>query len=558
MTLTDLQLIDILERNPNKKLIQFGCEQNRRARLHLYGVGMAEHLTLIKGMEQPFMHQLRTIYAQSNKDLFARTYKPISKVFTARGGATYYNVGPDLNHVAALHEGSVRKGMSCKKYVENVWTHHMIDDPMGMIFMEVDRNRNCYPTYKSCQDVFDYQLDGTGFEYIIFNISNEEKAALKLEAEDVFFRVVDDVADRIVKWKNKQIEVMDYFTNYFYDVPAMVCSDIPNPDGPGFISLYHYIFDLADQYLLKTSIKLTHDFLHAFPKYWEFGDECVGCKGTGKKDGQPHGECLGTGKKVMIRVSDIKILDYPTKEAPAPDVPGGYIEPSKTFHEIITHNLAELEEKISRTVWGSKQATKLNKGMGLSAAPNGTATATEVMDNRQPEIEALHAICDSAEARHKFIMDHRLEINMRMTGYSRRGGGSYNYGRRYLIEEPDALLERYEKARAEGLSPSILYGMYEQYLEAKYSSDGISLSLHKKLMKVEPFMHYTLSELKDNGATPQDIRRKQYYGEWLVAMDGDDLVLWPTEKLRSNFDSFVSTKPLPVKEEKPKPASAAA
>lgn len=549
--LNDELLLKILTTNPNKGLIEFGMKQHKRARLHMYGVGLANYLPMIVGFESSMMAELRLKYALSNKDLFARLYKPIKKVFTARGGSSYYNIGDAGNARAVKLESQVRNGFSCKKWIETTWCRHAVDDPMGIVFIEVGEDGLCYPTYKTIDNIFDYELDGTGLEYVIWKLSLEQKLANGFTSDDVVFRVVDDVEDKYVKLlEGIRLEtiVEKSYLNIFNDVPAVINSFIPNPDGEGFVSFFENVFDLADTYLTQMSIKLTHMFRHGFPKYFEFADFCLECKGSGKLDGRAHAECMGTGKRLMFRPSDVKGLEYPTKDSPLPAnfIPGGYIEPSKIYYEIVSQELEMIEEKIQKTIWNAKPSTKMKKGVGLSGGPNGTVTATEVMDNRQPELDNLNDIADAAEMRDKFIMDYMIECNLRVRNYIKRGGCSKSYGRRYLMEEPDALLQKYQEARKEGVSATILYGMYDQYLEAKFQSDPISLNLHKKLMKVEPFMHFTLAELKSNGAAPEDIRKKQYYGDWFVSLTGDQLFSLSIQELIKSQTEFFATKPLPV------------
>jgi hypothetical protein len=555
------QLLDILVKRPNKKLIDFGRDQRKRVRMHMYGIGMEEHLTMIKGFERPWLKQVRTKYVQSNKDLFARLMKPITKVFTARGGSSYYNLSGNENEMAATFDSNIFPGISTKKWLEMHWKTRMIDDPMGLLFMEIDSAGNTYPTYKSIEDIVEYKLSEGRVEYVVFSVDNQTKKALGVENEAAVYRVVDDMFDKIVVVKDTTtiFEIPGQtFLNYFGYVPAMTNSYVPNPDGDGFVTPFYWVLDLADQYLLKISIRITHEFLHGFPKYFEYADDCLECLGSGKIRGKNCTHCKGTGKKIMTAVSDVKLLEWPTEKGGGliKGAPGGYIEPSKIFWEIASNGLLELEERINKTLWGSHTSTKLKPGVGLSAGPNGIVTATEVIDNKQPEIDALNEISDAAEKRDKFIVDSVVTIKMNKRGYSAGGGCSKTYGRRFLMEEPDALLLRYTDARKQGVSPMILFGLYEQYIEARYQSDGVSLSLHKKMMKVEPFMHYTLAELKLNGATPEDIRRKIFYGEWLAQISNNNLILASISQLQAQFEAFVSTKPLPVEEEKEvKPAA---
>lgn len=555
MILDDVQLIEILMKRPNKALIAHGEEQRKRARLHLYGVGMEDFVVQIQGFEKPFMRELRLQYGLSNVDMFARLRKPIAKVYTARGGNSYYNLGEPNNAYAAMMESNVKSGLSCKKWIEQIWQIHSEDDPMGLVFVEVDKNWKAYPTYKCITTIHDYLPNGRNLEYVIFKISKEDKAAMKLEKDVECYRVVDDVEDRIVIFNSqrKTVEtVMEHsYLNRFGYVPAIINGYIPNPDGVGYVSIYNNVFSLAENFLVQQGIKMTAMFRHGFPKYYEFGDDCMKCNASGKVNGRKCPDCKGTKKKLMLFPSDIKIMDYPTKDAPGVDIPGGYIEPSKAFHDIVTIEVNSLEEKVYRTVWGSRIQTKLNPGMGISGAPNGTQTATEVIDNKQPEIDCLHAISDAAEATDKFIMDSKITVELGQPKYREKGGCSRNYGRRFLIEEPDVLIQRFIEARDKGLSPAILFGMYELYLEAKYQTDGVSLSLHKKLMKIEPYFCYTLSEMKNMGFTPEQIRMKANYGEWLVQADNDWLIAATRKQCKDSFNDFLSKQPLPVEEKDP-------
>lgn len=560
MILEDIDLVRVIEQNPNKALVEFGQKQHSRARLHLYGKGIEQYVVPIEGFEKPFMQQLRLKYGMTNVDLFARQLKPKAKVYTARGTTSYYNLGTEGNQKAEQLAKSILPGTSVKKWVEDFWDPHSVDDPMGLIFVEIGKRGNAYPTYKCSTTVYDYQpKDGQGFEYIIFQIENvREKEKMGVDKQKKVYRVVDDRSDRLVVYdkdaesKGKVTDIQgESYINYFGEVPARWCGYVKNPDKEGgVVSILHYVFNLADTHLLESGIKITTMLKHGFQKYWEYGDTCIKCKGSGKFRASICPDCAGIGKQIVIKPGQDKIVEWPGKDSGGlvRGNPGGYIEPSKIAYDILTQELGILEDKISRTLWGSKSTQKLQPGMGLSGAPNGTVTATEVMDNRQPEADSIHKISDAAESIDKFIMDFAIAQNFSMRNYILQGGCSRNYGRRYLMEEPDALLDRYEKSRKEGVSAMILYGMYEAYLESKYQSDWVSLAFHRKMMKVEPLMHYTLAELKNGGASPEDIRMKTHYGDWLVTQENDFLLRSSIQQLLSSRDQFISSKPLPVEE----------
>src|SRR4051812_5634324 len=120
------QLSDIILNNPNKALVQKAKDYNSRLKLHIYGGKNAinQHFTQIDGFEKPTLRDLRVKYAQSNKDLFARLSRPIDKVFSAKGGSTYYNLPQEQDKKARLLALDIKSGYSIKKWVENFWKVH--------------------------------------------------------------------------------------------------------------------------------------------------------------------------------------------------------------------------------------------------------------------------------------------------------------------------------------------------------------------------------------------------------------------------------------------------
>jgi hypothetical protein len=91
-----------------------------------------------------------------------------------------------------------------------------------------------------------------------------------------------------LKRDDKTVIILNNFTlpNYFMQVPALINSDLPDPNTDGLmISVFDQILELAESFLLKGSIKVTHDFLHAFPKYWQYASDCNDCRGTGYQNG---------------------------------------------------------------------------------------------------------------------------------------------------------------------------------------------------------------------------------------------------------------------------------
>lgn len=558
MILNEAQIKSIILDNPQRKLVLKGVEYSKKLRRHMYGEKLENEIKAVGNFEAPSLRELRAKYARSNKDLFTRIARPIDKVFSAKGGAIYYNLPEDKAKVARQLVMDVKSGYSAKEWVEKFWLPHFLDDPNGMVFIEIAtptqvallRSRGksiAFPTYKPITSVYDYLPSGASVEYVVFNLSREEKIAQGIAEEKQVFRVVDDSMDYIVERDGQDVRIMTELTlqNFFMQVPAILNSSFPDPGNENhMLSLFEPIIELADHFLLKGSIKVTHDFLHGFPKYWEYADGCNDCGGSGFKHGEPCKICRGTGKSLMTKVSDAKLLNHPqSKDDPmiAPNV-AGYVSPDRTFWEIATHDLQLLEDLMNYTLWGSNPMPR-TKGMQTDET-GGQKTATEIMTDVKPQSDRLYPISEAAAKRHKFILDAIVQVNINQS----YPGSSVNYGKRYMLEGPDVLWEKYSKARIEGAAVSVLDDLLQEYYEAKYDSDPVKLAIQTKLMRVEPFIHLTAEKVKALSPAEEDYKAKLYFGEWLSTLNEAMILSFSEEELRSQLIEAAKAKQLPEPE----------
>jgi hypothetical protein len=562
MILSLPQIKSIIINNPGKERMVKGCEYSKKLRRHIYGEGLENHIKTVKGFEKDQLKDLRKEYTKSNKDLFSRLGRPIDKVFSARGGSIYYNLAEDQDKRARILSQNIRNGYSTRKWVETFWKPHMLDDPFGIVFMEMLPQQDAvlaaqqgksfvYPTYKSISSIYDYLPKGNKLEYIVFKVTNAEKKAEGLKEDQQVFRVVDDSKDYYVERVGEEVRVIDNLTlpNFFGEVPGMINSDIVNPDQENcFLSFYDDIVELADDYLLDGSIKRIHKFRHGFPKYGEFADDCTKCGGSKYEGSDICPACKGTGKNAMVNVHDIKLLAWPAKDEHLvlPKDAGGYIEPSEIFHKISTEDILSLENTMTFTLWGTQ--SKL-KAQGPTGGPSGEPeTATQILDDIKPQSDRLVPLSEMAEARHKFILDAVIRLNLMLASYQ---GSSVNYGRRYMLESPDAIWLKYSEARTKGSPQSVLDTLLNEYYEANYQSDPIGLAMAKKLMYVEPFVHFDVAKLQALNPDPKDYACKLYFSEWLSTMNEAMILSMSVELLKENLQTYAGTKQLKEDVEKP-------
>jgi hypothetical protein len=555
MILTLPQIEKIVTKNPNQDIILRGRQRSRALRMHMYGEGLSEHLKVIQGFEKQWMRDLRVMYTRTNVDLFERLSRPKDMVWSARGGSIHYNLSETQERRAVDLSVDVVDGYSIREWLENVWATHCDDDPAGVLMMEMLPKKEAvlakqqgrsfvYPTYKSIFDIFDYQPKGVKLDWICFQLTREEAEELGYMNGEQLFRLVDDANDYIVMRDNNKAIVQDQHTiiNSFGMVPAMINSDLVDPLNKGcFLSLYSKLVSVADEFLRKGSIKVTSDFRNGFPKYAEYADDCPKCKGEGVADGSVCNECNGYGRAAMVYVSDVKLLNWPAdKDKPhvLPKDVGAYVEPSKNYHEISVSDMIMLENILSLTLWGVQSQVRAT-GTNL----NGTGepkTATEITSEIKPKADRLTPISKTVEKRHKFILDLVIRLQI---AYNYQGS-SVHYGRRYMMEGPDALWEKYSAARAKGVSISALDDLLIDYYEAKYESNPLKLAVMIKLMKVEPFIHFKPTEVGAFRLSQEDYKAKIFYGEWLSERTSGELYAFTAAELRASLVEYAGKKKL--------------
>jgi hypothetical protein len=76
-------------------------------------------------------------------------------------------------------------------------------------------------------------------------------------------------------------------------------------------------------------------------------------------------------------------------------------------------------------------------------------------------------------------------------GCTIKGGIGIRYKR------PNEIWDKYSKARVEGASQALLNGLLTDYFEAKYQNNPMMLEIALRQMRVEPFVHLTVTEVSE-------------------------------------------------------------
>lgn len=531
MVLSDADILEIIIKRPNKKIIEAATAYTAKLMMHIKGVDLDTYIEKINSFEKQDIINIRKKYAVSNKHLFSRINRPKDKVFSAKGGSVFYNVGDTATKFLTDYMGNIVYGYTIKQWLKVFWLPAVGYDPMGMIFIEVGPLGNAYPTYKSVKDVFEYQPNGRNLDYVIFKIDPRISEAVEDGAgtQASLYRVVDDLFDKIVSVSGNQMTTIqnETYPNYFGKVPATLISNNFDPLRGFWISDQDDVVELADQYLREGSVKNIFKNYFGFPQAWEYAADCPECQGTGVLEGEKCSYCKGT--KVKSRTDPSETLRIPvpqTKEDPvlAPNVKG-YITPDIEGWDKMNEEQEMLECMMYHTLWGAKQVD-----------PDGKAeTATGKYIDAQPVMERLCEYSDATEMMETFITDL---VGMKMVGKTYKGA-SITYGKRYLIETPDELWKKYQDARDSGAPTAILDDLLNDYLQSRYSANAMELQKQLKFVAVEPSPHITITEMGLFPQFPPDIMLKKiYFQEWKWTKTDQQIIGGTIEALQADFDAF--------------------
>jgi hypothetical protein len=122
---------------------------------------------------------------------------------------------------------------------------------------------------------------------------------------------------------------------------------------------------------------------------------------------------------------------------------------------------------------------------------------------------------------------------------------SISYGRNYIIESPNAVLNRYETAKEQGDNTIVLDRLYQEYLLTKYKSDELGLRIAITKSKVEPYIHYSAEQVQTLMNDKESARKVLFTDWWKTIKDFDKT----PEVLRGEYEYWFNDKYIPQKEE---------
>ena len=349
---------------------------------------------------------------------------------------------------------------------------------MGVIHIEIDADNNIYPTYKCIDGIYDYLSNGRKLEYICYQLSKSDAISFGIQDKELdgksndtltnYFRFCDDVQDVIYIRKDDTITLAilskplkNPIKNKLPNLPAFVVSNIIAYNNTQlFISPIDNIVELAERFCFDRTVRdLTKKYC-GFPKTIEPLLNCGTCNGTGNLSGSTCPDCNGTTFKLKTNVGDVARFSLDVlKDGFSIDKIFGYVKtPVETLNKQDT-SLNDDENMIVSVYWGTDLRATTTNGPDIGAK-NIEETATKTLANLQPIYARLNKTADWAQETENNI----INIIGQFMFSEQFKGSLVTYGRYYVLETPDTLINEYLQMKEKGCSQVVLDETLKKYL----------------------------------------------------------------------------------------------
>jgi hypothetical protein len=512
---------------------------NDKLRLHVDGVGMQKYLAKINNYENESQFEARQKHAISNKAVVEDLLRNVDNAFSARGGSKTYEFTSDTAKEEFIKQlTNVKGGLSMSQYIEQVWFHNFLVDPNGLTFIEIpeegSENNKALPTYKSIHSIRAYEQNGIHVDWVIFEPHVITKGEDKEAAETITFWYVNSDAYYLYEVSGEDIKELQVIPNSFEKVPAVLCSNLIDPVTGWKKSPIDAQVELLNKHLVSNSVLSIAEFFHNYPQQWIYIDDCNKCSGSGSIQGQDRNRgdidcpsCNGTGQNTRKDVTDSIKLKIPRgdEQKIAPDISGFITMPTEAW-KLMTDSVDRSAELIYYSHWGTTQ----------EAGDNETATGRFI--DVQPVNNRLDRYSSSIELIHTNLVDLLGEFYYPET-FER---AFIQYGRRYLIETPDQIWDKYLKSKEKNAPITTLDLLLAQFLESEFRENGMAFAYEMKKVKLEPFVHWDIVTVKSLGVAEVDYKKKLYFSDWMQTKTIKEVIDGELKTLDKQLEEFANSK----------------
>jgi hypothetical protein len=490
MTYTEQEAKDLVKEHSEKveQWVKDARAQSKTLKALVNGDGFHEELIEhIEHLESQDRAEVRRKYSKDIRDLFHRVMGKRQNVFDANGGSEQINITSEkIKEEFEERLSNFKANKSLYTYLSENYFNLTDVDPNGIIMLEYKAKEDdfdLYPSYKSIEDIRYYKHDGQVVDYLVFEPKINKETTAKT------WRFVDDKTDwtflelsgTFTKVPNKTFE------HPFGKVPAIILSEDCITGSEVRISPVNPILELSKDYARDKSVLTIYKFQKGNPIHWRYGDvKCKTCRGLGKVGDKTCTACDGKGQPKKQDVSDVYYIPIPKDDQPVlGDKIAGYSSPDLETWKQYKEDLRDAELLIEDTIWGTDKTHQ---------SKQNSETATGRYIDIQPISNTLNSDSDVAEYVYNTLANWVLNFVDRTKDKNEH---LYNrsFGRRYIIESPDVLMEKYGEAKKNGDNNTILDKLLEELILSKYKSDPYMQNIMLKKSKVEPYLHLSTKEV---------------------------------------------------------------
>lgn len=491
----------------------------------------------IEMIESENKAKARKKYSKDIRDVFERVMKPRENVFQANGGSEKLVLSNEnMKNMFLKAQSNFKSNKSVFKYLAEEYFNLSDVDPNGLIFLEYvlrGQNKSVYPTYKSISDIFTYEPNGQKVEYVVF--MPEEKSIGSVKRK--IWRIVDDKYDRVISEIGTSFIIESQFAHPFGEVPGLILSNKEKIGTNLRLSAIEKVIEIAKDLARDKSILTIYKFQKGYPIHWRFVTQCRQCVGAGKKDGASCTSCDGHGYIKKADVTDMVTLPIPDADQPniAPNI-AGYVSPDFETWRQYKQDIADFETIMKDTIWGTHISGSENKNL------QETETATGRYIDVQPIINSLNTYADVVEYIDNTICNWILNF---CDPVKDRFEQLYikTYGRRYIIENPDVILTKYQEAKKTSDSSTILDKLLEEFILSKYKNDQSMQDIMLKKKHIEPYVHMSLDQVNTIFGPDEAYKKELFNKFWASCNQSADV-----ERLKVQFEEYKANNKAPIKQ----------
>ena len=138
MTLSEQDILDIINNRPNYDVIKAAQDQYRILRMYFTGEGVEDYVENIEEFMREGTRDTLVKLIKSNKDIIHRVMNPRNKIYTAKGGLTQINLPENKQTDFHIFLEDIADSLPLNEWIRNIVQQHYDYDPNGLIQIEIN------------------------------------------------------------------------------------------------------------------------------------------------------------------------------------------------------------------------------------------------------------------------------------------------------------------------------------------------------------------------------------------------------------------------------------